>query len=386
MIYFPRQQLAADIADALRGHTLFSDAPNGLFLAAPRRTGKTTFLRNDLLPTLEAQGVEVVYVDLWSDQQRDPAQLIQAAIQEAMAPHRSAIEKLATRLGISKVGLGHWIQIDASPTEDGAASLPEALRLLIEAGCKPVALVIDEAQQAVTTEAGNTLMAALKSARDQLNTPDHIQLMLVMSGSDRDKLLRLVNSHAAPFYGSQIQQMPLLDRAFIEHIANLIERQQPAQAPVDTDMLLQAFITYGHRPQLFMEAIGQAMSPLAMDGDRFEERLLAHARARQRDVEQDMASGYLGLDPLQQAVLWRMLEMGEGFRPYNAESRTFYQRITGKPVSAQQAQRSLESLRKRTPPLAWKSSRGEYAVEDAAMTKWFRALVDVGRWPPGAYE
>ncbi|MAY69901.1 MAG: ATPase [Halomonas sp.] len=386
MIYFPRHQLAADMADAVRGHTLFSDAPNGLFLAAPRRTGKTTFLRNDLLPTLETQGVEVVYVDLWSDQQRDPAQLIQAAIQEAMAPHRPAIEKLAARWGISRVGLGQWIQLDATPTDNGVASLPEALRLLIEAGGKPVALVIDEAQQAVTTDAGNTLMAALKSARDQLNSPDHIQLMLVMSGSDRDKLLRLVNSHSAPFYGSQIQQMPLLGKAFIEHIADLIERQQPAQAPVDTDMLLQAFTAYGFRPQLFMEALGQAMSPLAADENRFEQRLVSLAQARQRDVEQDMASDYLGLDPVQQAVLWRMLEMGEGFRPYNAESLAFYRRITGKSVSAQKAQRALESLRERTPPLAWKSSRGEYAVEDAAMTKWFRSLIDAGRWPPGADE
>lgn len=99
MIYFPRHQLAADMADAVRGHTLFSDAPNGLFLAAPRRTGKTTFLRNDLLPTLETQGVEVVYVDLWSDQQRDPAQLIQAAIQEAMAPAPSRHREAGSTLG-----------------------------------------------------------------------------------------------------------------------------------------------------------------------------------------------------------------------------------------------------------------------------------------------
>lgn len=382
MIYFPRHQLAADMTDALRGKALFSDAPNGLFLAAPRRTGKTTFLRNDLMPTLKAQGVEVVYVDLWSDQKRDPAQLIQSAIQEAMAPHRSAIEKIATRLGISKVGLGQWVQVDATPPADGAASLPEALRLLIEAASKPVALVIDEAQQAVTTEAGNTLMAALKSARDQLNTPDHIQLMLVMSGSDRDKLLRLVNSHAAPFYGSQIQQMPLLGKPFITHITEQIERQQPALAPVDQGALHQAFEEYGFRPQLFMDALGQALNPLAMDDDRFEQRLLGLARDRQQAIERDMESEYLGLEPLHQAVLWRMLEMGPEFRPYNAESRSFYQSVTGKAVSAQQAQRALESLRRRTPPLAWKSSRGEYAVEDSAMITWYRALVEAGEWPP----
>ena len=34
MLYYPRAQLACELADALQGKTLFSDAPNGLFLAA----------------------------------------------------------------------------------------------------------------------------------------------------------------------------------------------------------------------------------------------------------------------------------------------------------------------------------------------------------------
>ena len=45
-------------------------------------------------------------------------------------------------------------------------------------------------------------MFALKSARDQMNMPGNAQLRLVMSGSDRDKLLRLVNTAAAPFFGA----------------------------------------------------------------------------------------------------------------------------------------------------------------------------------------
>ena len=36
----------------------------GLFLAAPRRTGKSTFVRQDLVPALVAMGAEVIYVDL----------------------------------------------------------------------------------------------------------------------------------------------------------------------------------------------------------------------------------------------------------------------------------------------------------------------------------
>ena len=62
-----------------------------------------------------------------------------------------------------------------------------------------VALIIDEAQHALTSEAGEVTMTSLKSARDQMNQPGQANLMLVMSGSDRDKLLRLVVSAGAPF-------------------------------------------------------------------------------------------------------------------------------------------------------------------------------------------
>ena len=72
MRHFPRRALAAELARALQGNQIFTDAHNGLFLAAPRRTGKSTFLKEDLKPELERLGMVVVYVDLWADQRRDP--------------------------------------------------------------------------------------------------------------------------------------------------------------------------------------------------------------------------------------------------------------------------------------------------------------------------
>jgi len=70
---------------------------------------------------------------------------------------------------------------------------------VVEVAGKPVALIIDEAQHALTSESGENAMTALKSARDTLNGPDRVKLMLVMSGSYRDKLLRLVNTNGAAF-------------------------------------------------------------------------------------------------------------------------------------------------------------------------------------------
>lgn len=48
----------------------------------------------------------------------------------------------------------------------------------------------------------------------------------------------------------------------------------------------------------------------------------------------------------------------------------------------QQAQNALESLRQRMPALVWKSARGEYAVEDAAMHRWYETRAMAGTWPP----
>jgi hypothetical protein len=53
-------------------------------------------------------------------------------------------------------------------------------------------------------------------------------------------------------------------------------------------------------------------------------------------------------------------------------------------VSVQQAQKALEALRQRTPALVWKSARGEYAVEDAAMHRWYEGRVVAGSWPPAS--
>jgi hypothetical protein len=377
MLFYPRTSLAADLADALQGKAAFSDAPNGLFLAAPRHTGKSTFLQSDLMPELTRRQVVVVYVDLWADQQRDPGSLIAEAVGRALIKQMGVVAKTAKSAGLESITVG-GIKIGRV---DGT-TLTDALRALVEAAKSPVALIIDEAQHALTSDAGETAMAALKSARDQLNRPGQTQLMLVMSGSDRDKLMRLVNTNAAPFYGSQIQRMPELGPDFVAHIAELIVRQRPDLAPVNQATLSQAFALFGQRPQFFMEALGQVLSPLASHTGRFEDALLTQATAQLGKDETQMESDYTALRPLEQAVLWRMLALGTRFRPYDADALQFYNDKTGDNVTVAKAQKALEGLRARQPSLIWKSARSEYAVEDAAMLRWFTQRVQSGTWPP----
>jgi hypothetical protein len=385
MFHYSRPELAKRLAQAMRGQDVFGDAHNGLFLAAPRRTGKSTFLQSDLKPELERQGMVVVYVDLWSDQRRDPGELVAEAIGRALDDRRGLVARAAKASGLENVTIAGVLKIDTSKIGqlDGS-TLPDALRALHEVTKAPIVLIIDEAQHALTSEAGEATMAALKSARDQLNAPGKVTLMLVMSGSDRDKLLRLVNTNGAAFFGSQIQRMPALDDGFIASIVALIEAQRPELRPVDASTLAGAFRLFGHRPQFFMEALGQALSPLSGTEGRFEKVVEQAGLERQSDDQRQMESDYLGLKPLEQAVLWRLLDLAQRFRPYDAEALRFYQHQTGKKVSAQHAQNALESLRQHNPALVWRSARGEYAVDDAAMHEWYQQRIDDHQWPPVA--
>jgi hypothetical protein len=393
MKHFPRTELASQIAASLQGQQLFGDAPNGLFLAAPRRTGKSTFLQRDLQPELERRGIVVVYVDLWADQRSDPGDLIASAISRTIARNLGVVSKAVKASGVDSVGLAGWLKVDITRIgKPDGPTLTDALRMLCETSKSQVALVIDEAQHALTSVAGENAMTALKAARDALNTPDHSQLLLVMSGSDRDKLLRLVNTNGAPFYGSQVQRMPELGKDFVDFVVALIEHERPDLKPVDAVLLTESFQLFGARPQFFAAALGEALSPLTSGQGRFERQVLTAAEQRMRDDEAQMESEFQSLRPIEQAVLWRLLEQGNRFRPYDAEALRFYREKVAlrggldTRVTAQHAQNALESIRSRSPALVWKSARGEYAVDDAMMHKWYEARVDAGNWPPAGAE
>jgi len=382
--HFSRPELARQYADAMQGKALFGDAHNGLFLAAPRRTGKSTFLQVDLRPELERRGILVVYVDRWADTARDPGNLIADAIGDALVSQRGIVKKVVDASGLESFSIaGIKLETRRISTADGA-TLVDALKALRKAAGKPVAFIIDETQHALTTKSGEAVMKALKSARDQINLGGKIELMLVMTGSDRDKLLRLVNNNAAPFYGSSVHRLPALGPDFIAHIAALVETKQPELKPVNTDSLAEAFQLFGERPQYFMASLGDALNPLTTLPGTFEDRLLAVAKQRQLENEAQMESDFLSLTPIARAVLWRLLEKGESFRPYDADALAFYKKVMRRTILAQSAKRALDALRERTPSLVWKSSHGEYAVEDLAMHDWFRKRCDAGTWPPTA--
>ena len=103
---YSRKDLAERVAKQVLQVGVGSASGSGIFLAAPRRQGKSTFVREDLRPAIEAAGAIVVYADLWQDTSKDPGLVIINAIREALAPHAGVITRLAKAAGMEKASVG----------------------------------------------------------------------------------------------------------------------------------------------------------------------------------------------------------------------------------------------------------------------------------------
>ena len=381
MPHFKRPQLASTIADELIGKSSFSDAPNGLFLAAARRTGKSEFLKQDLQPALEDRGILVVYVDLWADKKRSPMDLIASELAQAVNKSLGAVGKFAKRAGFDSINFA-GIKIDTSKIgKTDGMTLHKVLSLIREQTGKTIALIIDEAQHALTTEDGDATMSALKSARDQMRENGQAGLLLVMSGSHRDKLMKLLNTATAPFWGSQVRPLPTLGAPFVEQIANDLRRQRPELLGLDVATLTQAFSLCGERPQFFFGMIGDALAS-STDAPSFSQRVRELAQVMREHDRNGLSQIYLSLPPLEQAVLWRLLDQGTDFRAFDAVALAFYAKRVGKKISAAQAQKAMNNLRDNEPPLVWKSLRGDYSLYDVDLLDWYTYLNGLQAWPP----
>ena len=87
---------------------------------------------------------------------------------------------------------------------------------------------------------------------------------------------------------------------------------------------MSAFALFGHRPQFFTRALGEVLNPLNEPKAGFENFIFEAAKTHISDEQARMESQYQGLRLLERAIIWRLLEQGGKFRPYDAEALKFY--------------------------------------------------------------
>ena len=374
---FHRPELAARMVDMTLGRDILA-GDSGLFLAAPRRTGKSTFLKRDLVPAFEAAGVTPVYIDLWSDRARDPARVILEGLVRAVQERDPALAKAVRRSGLSKVSLGSWLSLDLAQGAGtpGSMTFTDVVRELLDRTGRPVVLVVDEAQHATTTDAGRNAMFALKSARDVLNGEaketawGNVNLGLVFTGSNRDKLASLMMGRSQPFFGSSITPFPLLGRDYVDAFVGHVNTGLSEGHRLVVEETLEAFEAVGSRPQLLLAAVNAYV--VGRIGEAGPGRsLMEGARLVQEAQWTEFELHWAALTPLQRAVLGRLVDRGSGFKPFDAAALDAYGRAVGGPVTPSEAQSALDALREKG--VVVRLERGLYTLEDGSMPDWFAA-------------
>ena len=274
--------------------------PDGLFLAAPRRTGKSTFLRYDLIPVLEERGDLVLYVDLWEEKDVDPAQVIMACLVNAIHELGNPVSKLTKLNPFSGIGFfGVSAQFKSSKSWTG--SISNALSTISQRAKKDIVLIIDEAQQSLETEAGKNAMYALKSARDAINqSRSDLSLFLVMTGSHRDKLYSLMNRNRTPFYGSYVLEFPVLGMEFSQVITKQFNNHLKPESQISAEVVDGAFESIGRRPEVLKECLDKLFLVSEKKGDDALRNIVEEKR---RDIDREIISDIKDLSSLHIAVL-----------------------------------------------------------------------------------
>ena len=293
---FHRTAYAEQMAQQLlQPSPLHMNVRSGVLLSGIRRVGKTTFLRQDLVPALEARGALVVYVDLWADRSKSPATLVldavRATLQQMQTPGSGLLQRFKG-LNLGAVGLTLGFQIEHLGTP-GGATLAQAFSELVAKARVDVVLIVDEVQQALGTEDGTSLLHALKAARDAVNaqpgTPGHF--LFLGTGSHKSLITDMATRHSQPFTGALTTAYEPLGQDFVQW-----QLQRIASAPgvvlPSAAVAWAGFEALGHRPEEMLKALVQLQSSPAPADQAFP-IICATLASAAADVELRATRGHL---------------------------------------------------------------------------------------------
>jgi hypothetical protein len=334
-------------------------------------------MREDFRPALEAAGALVLYVDLWANPSADPGAVIVSAIRSELAKHDSALTRLAKSVGLEKVRVA-GASFDLTRIGLGNdVSLSAALEALSDEARRPIVLIIDEAQHAITTEAGANALFALKAARDELNSSDHFGLRVVCTGSNREKLAMLRSNKDQAFFGAPMINFPPLQRDYIEWFCANCD----LAFALDPDQVFDLFKRASSRPEVIGGAADQLRFEFDLDPDDGPDRFAEEVAHQAQLISGEIMRVVHSLTPIQSAVLRVMAARGADYAPFEAGTLEAYRAaLVQAGVDPQDAKADVPGVQAallalQDKKLVWKASRGVYALEE---TNMMDLLADAG--------
>ncbi|QJI32207.1 ATP-binding protein [Pseudomonas sp. ADAK18] len=379
---FQRPELAEEMANQLLNPGVLDEGlRSGLFLSGLRRTGKTTFLRNDLIPALEEAGALVIYVDLWSDTLANPATLVHNAIRktlkELQTPGSPLLEMLkrVSSADVGAAGFKFGFKLD-SIGNTGGPTLAQALTEVVDQAKTNLVLIIDEVQHAISSDDGNQLLLALKAARDAINprpnTPGYF--LFIGTGSHRAQVSELTAKRNQAFSGATSAAYPVLKGDYVGYLLNRLAMTVKKEKLPSREVAIEAFNTLGNRPEEMLKALRQLMQQEG-DPDVFLPVIASTLRSAAASIALEKVEL---LGSLAQAIFNKIASTeGDARGIFSTDAAAEYSKTVGREVRVEEIQPVVIALVAEN--IIMRRGHGIYAITDQFVQEiWLeeRALIE----------
>ncbi len=330
--HFSRPKLALDLLNRVT-----QPSPGRTTLFGPRQTGKTTLLREEIIPLAKTKGWLPVYADCWANRQ-DPMESIAHALQRGIDDLRVPAAGLQRTFGVqvkkvSVAGAGIELGEVAHRRQPTSSILrvDAILTELLRETRQNVLLILDEFQTMATCEGAENASAALRAALTQADK----RVAVIFSGSSEVQLQQLFSKSKTPLYGfAHSVPYEVLGQDFIDFVATKFNAATKRR--IDTSKALNVLTQLGHQPEPFLQCVTNAMAQPGWDVEEGLQAMLTY------DVQNRWTALFMGLTDLQQAAL---LLVHRGQPPTAALSIKLAASMVAKTsIPASSMQRACEAL------------------------------------------
>ena len=365
--HYPRPLLAKRYLDLLGAGPVSTTS-----IFAPRRTGKTVFLRQDLTPAAIELGYRVAYADLWQTRLSPGIALIRG-LEEALEPKtltekiinkaKSPIKKIKAKGALGELKGELEVELDGAKKEatEIALRIEELIAQLCAKG--PLLLLIDEAQELARSKEAELVATALRTAI----TKHRDKVRVVFTGSSRTQLAHVFSNAKAPLYsvGASIQDFPLLDRGLVKFVVDKF--YAATRRRLNLEEAWGEFEKFKHQPEPFLGAVvAVMMSP----------GLTLAIACEQQHAEQNKAENHegtwAGLDALQRSLV-KLFVDNPAEKPFSKSTLAKLAKALGleslDATSVQFAMRKLGSNN-----IGAKTPQNIFVFESAPFETWVKTL------------
>ena len=327
--HYARPPLATALGDRLLAHERIA-------MFGPRQTGKTTLLRDEVIPYVQSRGAVAIYIDCWMDMD-DPLQGINYALQKALeglSVKPKGVRRTAStpvrRLG----AMGASIDLGDPPRrqtpERPTLMLDSLLTQILEETRHDLVLVFDEFQSIASARNGPQISASLRAALTQADK----RIGAIFSGSSDVQLLDMFSRSNTPLYGfARTEGYEPLGLDFIGFVARKF--REATRRDLNQVLAHEAFLQLGTQPEPFLHAVSLVMANPAWNlGRALDEMLSAQSPNK-------WSATWRGLTGLQQVALRLVFEDRP---PTAADSVAWAATQLGARVAPSSISRALEAL------------------------------------------